>query len=261
MIVSCYFRLPHNQTHSLNEYNEWIPKFLENTPAPIIFFTTPDLIPWLTSMRPPNYPIQFITYNSIHEIESIQKYGFDFWVKQCELDEEKFHCPELLAIWNNVPAFVIRAAEIFIGNEPFIWAYAGCVRTEKWYPYLQTFGMEFSRIPKKKLLLQLLQPLPEDFKFFKSPDWYIAGGISAGYKNAWIKCGKHYDEMITKYVESNVCVSQDQYIWASCVQLHPEDFETVLPCPSPYPWFFFFKYLSIAYSWFYNHHGHPLTRE
>lgn len=248
MLVTCYFKLDHNKKRSLPEYEDWIARFLANTPALIVFFTTQDLVPWLRSLRPEKYPITFVLYESVYEIESIAKYGMEFWTKQYDMNPEKHAPAEVFAIWNNVPAFVKRAADT-IGpsqDEPFIWVYAGCVRNDWWYPYLQNFGAKFNKIPKDKLLLQLLNPIPAHSEIYKAPfgECYVAGGISAGYIDTWRKCSDHYDEMISKYVENGSYVSQDQFIWKSCIQKWPADFQAVLPVPSADPWFFFFVYLS-----------------
>ena len=98
MLVTCYFKLDHNKKRSLSEYEDWIGRFLANTPAPIVFFTTKDLVPWLRSVRPEKYPITFVLYESVYEIESITKYGMEFWNKQYEMNPEKHAPAEVFAI-------------------------------------------------------------------------------------------------------------------------------------------------------------------
>ena len=247
MLVSGYFKLLHNKTRSLGQYAVWIPQFLQNTPSHITFFTTPDLLDEFKAMRPSEYPTTWVTYDSVYEIETIKKYGFEFWVEQNKRDPETYHCPELVAIWSNVPEFCLRAAEIHGLDEPYIWVSAGCVRDPVLYPYLKTFGTNFSMIPKDKLLLQSIHTLPKNFKYFVYDDVYIAAGLSAGYPSSWKKCLKNYYDMIDEYVQADVPVTMDQYIWASCAQKYPENYEIVKTpdrsCEA-FTWFYFIKYLA-----------------
>ena len=127
---------------------------------------------------------------------------------------------------------------------PFIWTDSGCVRSDKLIPKLYTFGNKTDLIPKNKIMFQLLNTFPNK-QFFVYPDVYIAGAIICGYKDSWINYSQLYDDMITVYLNNNICVNSDQYIWASLSLIHPDKFEL---CINTYntidKWFFFLSYLS-----------------
>ena len=260
IIVSAYFQIPSKQPHSF--YLPQVSRFLQNIKNPIIFFTTPDLKTDFELIRG-DLPIQFIEMNSIYDMNAFKKYGYDFWVNQCRLDVEKYHTPELAAIWYEKKEFVKKAihfVESLINNDtkndtntntynlntsvPFIWCDAGCIRTDNWIPEIYTFGNKIDLIPKDKIMFQLLHTLPHK-QFFVFPDVYIAGAIICGYKESWINYSDLYDDMITIYVNNNICVNSDQYIWASVSLAYPDKFEV---CNVKYNtvenWFFFLSYLS-----------------
>jgi hypothetical protein len=258
IIVSAYFKIPSKASHQF--YIPHITRFLKNIKSPIIFFTTPDLKNEFAIIRG-NLPIYFILINSIYDINAFKIYGYEFWNNQCKIDPEKYHTPELCAIWYEKKEFVKKAINFVetIENDnndnnvnkynlninmPFIWCDAGCVRSDDWIPEIYTFGDKINVIPKDKLMFQLLNNLPNK-EFFIYPNIHIAGAIICGYKDSWINYTYLYDDMIKNYVNNNICVNMDQHIWASVVLKNPEYFEL---CNIKYDtfdkWFFFLSYLS-----------------
>ena len=259
IIVSAYFKIPSKAPHSF--YLPHVTRFLKYIKNPIIFFTTPDLKEEFDNIRG-DLPIYFILIDSIYDINAFKNYGYNFWKQQCDINVEKYHTPELGAIWYEKKEF-IKKAILFIenidinnnkynltSNMPFIWCDAGCIRSNEMCPYITTFGNKINLIPQDKLMFQLLNNLPNK-NFFVYPDVYIAGAIICGYKNNWFKYSELYDNMINIYIKNNICIIQDQYIWASVILKNPEYFEL---CKYNYlhnikynkidKWFFFLGLLS-----------------
>ena len=98
VIVSAYFRIPSKATHEF--YVPHIKRFLSTVRSQIVFFTTPDLLKEFTDMRPASLmPVDFVIIESISELRAFEKFGYDFWQRQCQIDPEKYHTPELAAVW------------------------------------------------------------------------------------------------------------------------------------------------------------------
>jgi hypothetical protein len=233
IIVSAYFKIPSKAPHEF--YIPHITRFLKYIKNPIIFFTTPDLKQEFEILRG-DLPIHFILINSIYDINAFIKYGYNFWLNQCKIDVEKYHTPELCALWYEKKEFVKKAI-LFVDNIdindnkynlntniPFIWCDAGCVRSNDWIHMIKSFGNKINVIPKDKLMFQLINKIPNK-DFFVYPDNYIAGAIICGYKDSWINYTDLYDKMITNYVNNNICVNSDQYIWVSVILKNPDYFQ------------------------------------
>ena len=202
IIVSAYYRIPSKQSHEF--YVPHIKRFLSGIKNFIVFFTEIELVEEFTQMRG-TLPIQFITNHDI-----FRKRDKLFWEKQCEIDVEKYHTPELASIWFNKKEFVLRAIKIVGVNCPYIWCDSGCVRYEQ---NINQFGLR-DIIPSDKLLLQSFKDIPDE-EFFRYPFVGIAGAIMAGYPKVWDKMSKLYDDMVDKYTENKICCNMDQYILAS----------------------------------------------
>lgn len=229
IIVSAYFKIPSKAPHEF--YIPHVTRFLKYIKNPIIFFTTPDLKKEFEILRG-DLPIHFIIINSIYDINAFVKYGYNFWLDQCKIDVEKYHTPELSALWYEKKEFVKKAI-LFIENMdindnkynlntkiPFIWCDAGCVRSDDWIHMIKSFGNKINVIPKDKLMFQLLKEIPNK-DFFVYPDVHIAGAIICGYKDSWFKYSDLYDDMIKIYVNNKICVNMDQHVWASVILKNP----------------------------------------
>lgn len=239
IVVSAYFNIKSKKSHEF--YMEQVKRFLSKIKQPIVFFTTPELIPELKSYRQ-NLPIQFIEVSNIYEIDAFKKYSLDFWKSQYEIDPEKYHSPELAAIWYNKKEFVLKVIDMykdFKGH--FIWCDAGCIRNDDWN--LEKFG---SNLPDgSKISFQLINPIsyPES-KLFSYPDLpFIAGAIITGNSLAWKKHVINYDKIVQKYIDNNKTINSDQYIYQTSVLMYPNDYNLIYKIDCPDQWFFFLHYL------------------
>ncbi len=270
-IVSSYYKIPSKKSHEF--YVEPVKRFLGHIHNPIVFFTTEDLVEELQSYRN-NLPIHFIIL-PLHEFVAFQRYGYDFWKKQCAMDIEKYHTPELCALWYEKRFFVKRAIEQnpFQSNY-FIWCDAGCARTDKWIPYLKTFGQNTSAFSQTHLQFQHIYPIhtcfgttiqayaantkneaietnnPYPLFLFMFPHMSIAGAIIGGTPSSWEWFYDAYDWMVFQYVHHKICVNMDQNIMHSLACNFPDKIECInfekqtfaLQCPDR--WFFFLMYYS-----------------
>jgi hypothetical protein len=257
IIVSAYFKIPSKASHEF--YLEHLNRFLTSIKSHIEFFTTSDLVDTLRKMRGV-LPIRFHIVDSIDTFEAFKKFGRLFWEKQCYIDSEPYHTPEVAAIWYEKKEFVKKIIAIYSSgdnsgdnsgdssvsfNKPIIWCDAGCVRDNNWLPIIESFGANTTNIPKDTLLLQTLDTIPQDKVYFNFPDTYIAASIIAGYPKTWNICSELYDNMIIKYTMNNICCNSDQYIWASTVNQNPEMFTLIPAKPCINKWFYFLEYLSL----------------
>ncbi len=241
IIVTAYFNIVSKFSHEF--YMEHIRRFLPHISVPVIFFTTPDLVHEFSNL---NSNITFITYENVHEIEAFKKYGKDFWIRHTELDNQYnyIRSPELAAIWYNKKEFVKRAMKETDHDGPFIWCDVGCVRLDDWIPYIKDFGKKVEKVPKDKLLIQLLYDLPDcEPVLLTHGSQHVAAAIISGYREIWLKCSDLYDEILEKFNESNVPAAMDQDVWGSTIMKYPHMFETIKPIESPDKWFFFLIYL------------------
>jgi len=247
IIVSAYFKIPSKASHEF--YLEHLQRFMSGILSHIEFFTTSDMVPLLTMMRG-NLPIKFHVMDSIYELNAFKNFGYDFWKKQCIIDVEKYHTPEVAAIWYEKKEFVKKIINIYKSTNdnfytPIIWCDAGCIRDNKWLHIINTFGQNINAISSNKLLLQILNNIPKEKEYFKYPDTYIAASIIAGYPDTWIQCSELYDNTVIKYNKNNVCCNSDQYIWASTINSNPDLFELIQVKECINKWFYFLEYLSI----------------
>lgn len=245
IIVSAYFKIPSKASHEF--YLDHLQRFLKSITTHIEFFTTADLVPILSQMRG-NLPIHFNIMDSINDLNAFKFYGYDFWKKQCSIDVEKYHTPEVAAIWYEKKEFVKKIIDMYrihdpSFNQPIIWCDAGCVRDDAWLNIIHSFGKNIQAIPENKLLMQTLNTIPNK-EYFMFPDTYIAASIIAGYPNTWNICSESYNNTIIKYNTKNICCNSDQYVWASTINAYPELFELIPVKPCINKWFYFLEYLS-----------------
>lgn len=243
-IVSAFYEIPSKA--SLEFYLPHIENFFKYISQECIFFTNK------TTFSKLEYIIN--TYNNkyinIHFLEfedlpGLQFKNIDFWKKQCQIDIEKYHTPELAIMWFN-KSHLVKKAQEFTNFEYYIWCDAGCIRNNSWKDICKHFGHR-NNLTKDKIFIQLLKPLPNNKNLFFYPDTYVAGAIIAAHRNMWNIYINIYIEMLDEYSKNYICSNSDQYITASCILKYPYLFNTILydtrihNCPDK--WFFFLNYL------------------
>lgn len=234
-VVSTYYKIPSKQPHSF--YREHLRRWFRAISVPVIFFTTPDIQYEIEEFGFSLEHVRFI-HLPFNDLVAWSKWGRAFWEKQCDIDPEKYHTPELAAIWYEKKEFVKRAMSLSAADV-FIWCDAGCVRNDASEHAMQTFCKRGLYPSPGKLLLQKLQHIPQR-EFYTYPDSCIAGSIQIGDREAWASHIINYDTILQLYDKSDISGNSDQYITLSLSNIYPNMYEYQLPPPNLYidRWFF-----------------------
>lgn len=228
-VVSAYYTIPSKFPPA--QYISWIKDFL-SIPCQLIFFTQPDLIPLLTSLRPPELLAQTLFVElPWDELDAPNKVDWHSqWLKD---PESAIHSPELYAIWYAKKEFVLRAATLSpwgLDNSHYLWCDAGSCRVDSWLPILQNPQTAFPREDRfpanDNFFLLEINPFTNEERSRQtilgpSKD-HIGGGFLGGTLVAWQKWSTTYDEMLNRYLEKGLFVGKDQIIMSSIVLENPE---------------------------------------
>ena len=251
-VVSAYYQL-RTKKWTNEQYKSWIEQFL-SIPCHLIFFTSQDLEPWISSCRSKFTDKTKIIILLEEEWTSSKRFAPDFWQKQNQLDPEKnIHFPELYKIWYEKKEFVKRAIEINPWNHTdFVWTDAGLCRESKLVPYLQSYPY-VERIPIDRFLIMNTSPFTrnDENKLIVSKD-RIGGGVLAASLKLWKWFIEEYDKVIQEYINKNLFCGIDQHVMASLVIKNKNKISLLDAKPiSINKWFYLFHYLgfhNILYS-------------
>lgn len=219
-IVSAYFKIPGKKSHEW--YLTHLVRFFRGVRGTVVFFTTPDVIDDIQKYTTVDHVrIVYMKFEECCAFSSV--WGREFWERQYSRDPERYHSPELGAVWYEKREFVKKAMDIADANI-YIWCDAGCVRNEISEKCLQAFG-------KRKLFdandgrihLQMVGQAG-DFKFYVYPNVCVGCAIICGNRSAWTSYRTVYDDMLMNYDKHEVSGISDQYITQSCIQKRPELF-------------------------------------
>lgn len=230
-LVSAYYTIPtRKQPESF--YIENIKRFFQFVKVPVLFFTDEAT---LLKLPPAGENIQFRILE-FKDLEVFQEFPQEFWERQITRDPETYHTWQLGAIWANKKYFVKEAAKT-VKDDWLLWMDAGCIRTDRWAPFIEHLGTRnYTQMPG--VYIQALQPVPAK-NYFKYPDIYIAGGVilfHRDYINIYID---QYNHNLKEYDINEIPGTMDQYVMASMTQnsyfVHAINRKPV--CPDE--WFFF----------------------
>ena len=131
LLVSAFFPFPKSK-HPLSAYKSWLARFLQPITTPIYFFTTPDMVPMIQSLRGDLPIIINTTFASPLDIPPL-KNGLGTGEKYEEMwawDREKHrHNPELYAVWTAKPYFLEEGLRNSKTNYDYaFWTDAGSFR-------------------------------------------------------------------------------------------------------------------------------------
>lgn len=239
-VVSTYYKIPSKQPHSF--YQEHLRRWFRAISVPVIFFTTPDVQCEIEDFGFPLEHVQFI-HLPFDELVAWSKWGRAFWEQQCSIDVEKYHTPELAALWYEKKEFVKRAMKLSAADV-FIWCDAGCARDDASEYAMRMFGKRSVSIPAGKLLMQKINYIPKK-EFYTFPNKCIAGAIQAGNRDAWMNHMIAYDDTMVRYIDAGICCNMDQYVLLSSSNIFPHIYELIKP-PSNLSinvWFFMLQTL------------------
>ena len=236
-IVSAYFKIPSKQTHEW--YLPHVVRFLNGVRREnIIFFTSDDVLEDLKPLVNLS-GIKFIIMD-FNNLNAFKQYGYEFWQRQYSRDPEKYHSPELAAIWYEKKEFVLKAFE-YIKSDVYIWCDAGCVRDDTSSYLLQQFGTRSFDLNDGKIHLQQVGIIKRNKYYIFTNGTCIAGAIISGNIESWNKYKIIYDETLLDYDGHNICGTSDQYITLSCVDKNPELFKLYTDNSNCDEWFKFLE--------------------
>ncbi len=253
IIVSAYYKIPNKFNHEF--YIENIKRFFKFLfPKKIIFFCSQEVHREINSLIENKYltNTEFI----IKEFESLPKltkFPLSFWEKHMELDEEKYHSPELGIIWASKEEFIKEASLHYPDHNWFFWLDAGCIRTDRWQTYCEKlFDRNFPMDPG--VYVEELNPIPKDQEIFRyvRGNYYIAGGLILCHRDYIDALINEYDLTLMKYDHYNITVIDDQYIllsiinntknnWFHTIRFYELPIEKQIECPDQ--WMFLLIYL------------------
>ena len=222
-VITAYY--PIRSKHPVDRYIEWIRDFWPNISCPLVFFTSPELVPFFGNMFEGRKSTLVIGL-PFAELAAVQKLDPQIWEQTAQLDHETGHSPELYAIWYEKKEFVLRVAEKNpFGSDSFVWCDAGICRFKEWLPHLKEFPRR-DMVPSGKMLVLRINPfegvvedgVPGRFEKMIT----VGGGILAGDASSWISWSKAYDEMLVKYVQAGRFIGKDQNIMASMILDRPD---------------------------------------
>lgn len=234
-IVSAYFKIPSKKPHEF--YIPYLLNFFNyrNIKVPLVFFTSEDMISFFQkNCKTDNV---FFYKTEFEDLLSWKEFGEDFWKRQYERDIEKYHSPQLGAIWCNKRNFILEAIEK-LNYDVYIWCDSGCIREPITCFLFQDFGSRnmYNLNNGKIFLGQVGNELPSKKEFYTYPTMSFACGLMAGNREAWTKYKTECDKILRKYDENNITGNSDQNITLSCYMENSNLFEPITLVPLCDPW-------------------------
>jgi len=243
-IVSAFYEIPSKA--SIDFYLPHIERFFTYITQKCIFFTNcstyTKLEGLVTKCNNKNIQVNLLEFN---DLPGLTYRDYTFWEKQCKIDVEKYHTPELAIMWHN-KSHLVKKATTLVDCNYYIWCDAGCIRNDRWKDICFNFGHR-NCLTEESISVQLLKQIPSTQLFFRYPDVYVAGAIIGAEKKMWDVFIEVSEATISEYVSNSICCNSDQYIIASSIVKYPTLFTTVVYNPVEYNcpdgWFFFLNYL------------------
>lgn len=219
-IVSAYFKIPSKRPHAW--YIGHVVRFFRGVKGNVVFFTTPDVIDEVQKYTGTDHvKIIFMEFNDIHAFSSV--WGREFWERQYSRDPERYHSPELGAIWYEKREFIRKAMDV-VESDVYIWCDAGCVRNSLSEEGLSSLGQRktFNTNDGRIHLQHVFEA--SYFRFYMYPNAFIGCAIISGNKSAWTSYRSIYDDILIKYDTLEISGISDQYITQSCIIKEPDLF-------------------------------------
>ncbi len=243
-VVSAFY--PIRSKFPTDQYIQWAFEFLR-LEAPIVLFTEPHLASLFRSMRTNGRPLHIVETL----FESLQAWVLysEQWKKQHALDHERYHTPELYAVWAQkawcVEETVQRNPH---GTTHFFWCDIGAFRT----PMTEAMRLHFPRadaFPEDKILLCSVAPLhPHDWRQkdgilgdFLYMD-RIVGGLWGGSAAACLRWRSAYEAQLLQYFAAGRFAGKDQSVMLSAYLADPTLARIVKPTTAEGDRWFFLEY-------------------
>jgi hypothetical protein len=225
-VVSAYYDIPSKRSSEI--YHERLKRFLGKLDCNMVFYTSSDQIEKLKSYRGKyNYKTKFYILEK-DELQSIKKYGLDFWKEQCILykDTTYENKPYLGAIWNNKKEFVINAiSKNDFNTSHYAWIDAGLIENDISKEVL----VPNTGLLSDKVTLYSVNNIPQNEVVFfdhTMPD-YIAGDTYFGPKNKLLDYSGHFDTVMKLYTDNGKSVYMDQNVMTTLAKQYKDQYHIV----------------------------------
>jgi hypothetical protein len=234
-----------------SKYLEWGKTFMK-IKSPVVIFTESYLVDTIKAFRE-DRPIKIIQI-PFEELETWKLYK-NKWIENYERDPERYHTPELYAIWAQKSFFVEHAINMNIFNtEFFFWCDFGAFRNANVSNIILETFPTITHFKGDKLLIQSIDRLMDSDKILdtdgifsnKIYNWKqcrLVGGLWGGSKIACLNWKKEYKIMLEKYFEKDRFAGKDQTVMLSTYLNNPKLANIVECTESNIDNWFFLQYL------------------
>lgn len=247
-VVSAYYNIPSKFNN--NQYIDWIVNFF-NLNCSIIFFSDSETIELIKHKCSDILKCKNIIFinKPFHELYYWSDKFQKIWANHYELDHEKYHSPELYAIWNEKPKFVLHAIDLNpFNSSKFLWVDAGCFRNNNLIKNYSKFP-NASKIPDDKMLFLNISKFRR--ADYKNRDFTKINRIGATIYGSgietWKKWTNIYDKMVNTFISNNIFAGKDQSIINTIYLDNPELFLLITTLPfandESKGWFYLHEYL------------------
>jgi hypothetical protein len=233
-----------------DQYMKWATNFMK-LQAPIVMFTTPELVKVFKQLRNDTGPL-YIIAKPFEELDSWVLYR-DEWVAHHAMDHEKeYHTPELYAVWAQKAFFVEQVATLNpYETDYFFWCDIGAFRGESVEKRILERFPSATNLPRDRILLSAINPLTAEDQILHADGIRgefsrvnkIVGGLWGGGKDACIRWKAAYEQMLIRYFAANRFAGKDQSVMLSAFLQDP-GLATVVRCNvSDIDTWFYLEYL------------------
>ena len=205
-------------------YLEWIKAFVTLVCPRIVVFTSSEMAPIITALRPDGLSPMHVVVLEFEELESWKRWQ-TVWKQHHALDPERsYHTPELYALWAQKPFFVSRAIDVNpFRTKFFMWCDIGVFRSPPSDHTRNSFPTS-TFLQTDRLLMLAIAPLQADDDVvhadgirgdFSFPAVRNGGGVFGGGKPAHARWLSAYCAQIEAYISARRFAGKDQSVMLS----------------------------------------------
>jgi hypothetical protein len=213
-LVTAFYEIPSKRGAEL--YFEWAAHYM-SLEAPIVLFTSAKFVERFRAMRGTK-PLHVIT-KEFAELDTWILYEAE-WKQHYQMDHERYHSPELYAVWAQKPFFVEEAIRVNpFQTEFFFWCDIGAFRQPPHPVIRQTFP-HAKYLSKETVLLSAVNPLQAKdiprqadgcFGHFERVN-QLVGGLWGGGATACLNWKSAFEAMLCRHFAVNRFAGKDQTV-------------------------------------------------
>lgn len=234
VFVTSYYDIGNKSKASSQEYSIWVSNFLKIFVGTLYFYTSDSLALNYTAKARGN--VHFVTkYKTVWDIPCVS--GLDsVYAKQYDIDPEKYHSPDLYAVWNSKICLMKEISALYPWSLVF-WIDSGSVRESIYsnivFPNLTRMNEVFpNRTTDGRMIFAMRKKLR--MERFSPPrlvtyPWAI-GGFFGGDHAALLSLHNEFWQMHEKYLRKGFFVGSDQFLFSTYMLYH----DNVLVQPNYY---------------------------